>query len=126
MHVERIGRFGPVALVVALLAGPVAPAAAANSATALFKRVWGYATLYDDPQGRLLRKVALKGRFQLDMPVFDSNRGDYSEFQVRRFRIGFKSEWRSDLIVHLEANLDLTCEQDEVCEDDAYEELTEA
>jgi phosphate-selective porin OprO/OprP len=121
----RLG-LGPVALAVAIVLALVAPPAAANPATPLFDRLWGYATLYDDPDGAVLQKFALKGRFQVDMPVFDSNRGDYSEFQVRRVRIGFKSEWRFDLIAHVEIDIDATCEENENCDDDAYEGLTEA
>jgi phosphate-selective porin OprO/OprP len=100
--------------------------AQAKSATDRFDRLWGYTNLYDDPKGAVLEKLDLRGRLQVDLPVFNSDQGSYTELQVRRFRFGFKSEWRADLTLHLEVDLDLSCERDEVCDDDAYEGLTDA
>ena len=64
-----------------------------SRSTQLFDRIWGYGTLYENEEKPVLKKLALTGRFQVDFPLFDANRGDYSEDQVRRFRIGAKSRW---------------------------------
>ncbi|MBW2272862.1 MAG: hypothetical protein JRG96_06300 [Deltaproteobacteria bacterium] len=121
-----------------LIAGPstAAPAEAEASADAaaplgertrqVFDRIWGYATFYDDPEGPILRRLAFKGRFQVDFPLFESNRGDYSEPQVRRLRLGLKADWAANLVAHLEVDLDVTCEKGESCQEDAYDRITDA
>ena len=98
----------------------------AGAAGSIFDRIWGYATLYDNPDGLVLKKFAFRGRFQADFPLFESDQGSYKEPQVRRVRVGFKSHWLADLVLHVEADIDATCEIDENCQDDAYEGLTDA
>jgi phosphate-selective porin OprO/OprP len=108
-------------------ADPATPAATDPSRVErVFDRIWGFATLYDDPDGPILREFAFRGRFQVDFPVFGGNHGHYREPQVRRLRLGFQSFWNYDLTLHVEADLDTTCEQGENCDDDAYEGLTDA
>jgi phosphate-selective porin OprO/OprP len=97
-----------------------------SSVTRLFDRIWSYATLYESPESAVLQKVAVTGRFQVDFPVFDSNRGSYDDPQVRRFRIGAKSRWLSDFVLHGEADIDFDCDRGEDCDDSEYEGLTEA
>ena len=99
---------------------------AVSALTKFSDRVWGFVTLYDNPDNPVIEKFAIRGRFQADFPLFHSDQGHYSEAQVRRFRLGFKSRWFADLLLHVEADLDLSCEQIEVCDDDAYEGLTDA
>jgi phosphate-selective porin OprO/OprP len=99
---------------------------AGSSLVEAFDRIWGYATLYENPDNPVLERFAIRGRFQVDFPFFSSDQGDYAEPQIRRFQLGFKSRWLTDWIVHVEVDLDLSCEQDEVCDDDAYEGLTDA
>jgi phosphate-selective porin OprO/OprP len=98
----------------------------AGRATRIFDRIWGLATLYENADNPVLKKFAFRGRFQADFPLFESNQGDYSEPQVRRLRLGFKSHWLADLVVHVEVDIDATCEAGERCDDDAYEGLTDA
>ncbi|MBW2288834.1 MAG: hypothetical protein JRG80_07480 [Deltaproteobacteria bacterium] len=91
-----------------------------------FDRLWGLATLYENRDDPVLKKLAFRGRFQADFPLFESNQGRYSEPQVRRLRLGFESHWLADLVAHVEVDLDATCERGENCDDDAYEGLTDA
>jgi len=114
-------------------AEPPDPAASADSSASfgarskqIFERIWGYATFYDNPDAPVLKKVAFKGRMQADFPLLESNRGDYSEAQMRRFRLGLKTEWVADLVAHVELDLDLTCEIGEACGDDTYDRITDA
>jgi hypothetical protein len=101
-------------------------ATTAKAVQNFFDRIWGFATLYENPKNPVLQRFAIRGRFQADFPLFHSNQGEYSEAQVRRFRLGFISSWLADLTLHVEADLDLSCEQVEVCDDDAYVGLTDA
>jgi phosphate-selective porin OprO/OprP len=92
----------------------------------IFDRIWSYRILYENADNPVLKKFALRGRFQADFPLFGSNQGSYSEAQVRRLRLGFKSHWLADLTLHVEADIDVSCEASEDCTDDAYEGLTDA
>ena len=97
-----------------------------DAVTRLFDRIWSYATLYENPDNAVLQKLALSGRFQVDFPVYDSNRGNYDDPQVRRFRVGGKSRWLSDFVLHGEADIDFDCDRGEDCDDSEYEGLTDA
>jgi len=99
---------------------------ASDRVTQFFDRIWGYATFYENADNPVLKKFRFRGRFQADFPLFDANRGDYDDPQVRRFRLGFNSRWRYHLILHAETDLDVTCDKGEECDDDSYEGLTDA
>jgi len=130
-----------LALIAALLVGPVGsshalppdePASEAQKAslseraTELFDRIWSYPTLYENPDNPVLKRLALRGRLQADFPLFESDQGTYTEPQIRRLRLGFESHWLADLVLHVEVDIDATCEDGERCDDDAYEGLTDA
>src|SRR6188474_2836162 len=53
-----------------------------------FDRVWKFADLYDDSSNRVVQRLQLSGRFQLDFAGLDADQGDHSEWNVRRMRIG--------------------------------------
>jgi phosphate-selective porin OprO/OprP len=93
-------------------------------------RIWGYATLYQSAQSAdhpVLERFELKGRFQADFPLYDSNHGgDYDDPQVRRLRLGFKSEWLADITLHAEVDIDVECDEGEDCDGDRYQGLTDA
>jgi phosphate-selective porin OprO/OprP len=97
-----------------------------GSAPWTFDRVWGLGTLYENPDNPVIEKLALRGRFQLDFPLFESNRGTYNDPQIRRLRLGFKSDWLADLVLHVEVDMDFICDEGDDCTDDAYEGLTDA
>lgn len=92
----------------------------------IFDRIWSYAVLYDNPDNPIIERFAIRGRFQADFPLFYSNQGDYFQAQVRRVRLGVESRFAADLTVHVEMDLNLSCEQGQVCNDDAYNGLTDA
>jgi phosphate-selective porin OprO/OprP len=121
---------GVVGVVAAAPPDPVgegdSPAPESDRVTQFFDRLWGYPTLYENPDNPVLKGFRFRGRFQADFPLFDANRGDYDEPQVRRFRLGFSSRWRYHLILHVETDLDVTCDKGEKCDDDSYEGLTDA
>jgi phosphate-selective porin OprO/OprP len=92
----------------------------------LFDRLWGFATLYENPENPVLQEFSLRGRLQADFPVVDANSGEYDQPQMRRIRMGAKTKWLADLILQVGIDLDGTCEDGEDCGDSAYEGLTDA
>ena len=89
-----------------LLASFDAPAASGQSA---YDRIWSYAHLYQSDTG-LVREFSLSGRLQADAIFFDTQEGDFSETEWRRFRFGFKSHLARDWLVHVEGDFDLNAE----------------
>ena len=72
----------------------------------VYDELWGSLVFHESAEG-VLRKVQLKGRLQTDVVYFDSSSGDYSDALWRRFRFGGKALFANDLILHLEADLNL-------------------
>jgi phosphate-selective porin OprO/OprP len=97
-----------------------------DAATEFFDRVWGYTTLYDDPDNRVVQNLSLVGRFQLDYAVYDANRGSYDKLQVRRLRVGGNSRFLSDFTLHGEVDFEVDCDDGDICNDGSYEGLTDA
>lgn len=98
----------------------------APSFTQYLDRIWGYATLYENADQPILKKLAFSGRLQADFPLYDANQGDYDDAQLRRFRVGFKSRWFSDVTLHAEVDLDVGCDEGEDCDSSRYQGLTDA
>ena len=71
-----------------------------------FDKVWSYTTLYQNATNPVIQKFAISGRFHADYSNLQSNQGDYDHFDVRRFRLGFKSQWFDDFTLHVEADLE--------------------
>jgi phosphate-selective porin OprO/OprP len=88
-------------------------------------RIWGHATLYENPESQWLQEVTFVGRIQADFPVFDSNQGNFDDPQMRRFRSGLKTRWREDFVLHAEVDIDFDCDRREDCGDSEYEGMTE-
>ena len=99
----------------------LAVAASATIATESdFDRIWSYATLHQSDSGAI-RSFSLSGRLQPEAIFFDTDEGDYHDFNWRRFRFGFKSELAHDWLLHLEADYDLNEESGT-----GYNKLTDA
>jgi phosphate-selective porin OprO/OprP len=101
------------------------------SLTQRLDQIWGYATLYDNDEDNdenpVLEKFALRGRFQVDFPLFEANHGgDFDEVRIRRFRLGFKSRWFEDFTLHTEVDVDVDCNEQEGCDGDNYQGFTDA
>lgn len=99
-----------------------AKAGSENAESRGFDRIWSYATLYEDPDNRVIQKLVMSGRLQPESAWFDAEQGDFAdEFLWRRFRFGFKSDVFDQWVVHLEGDLDLNKPVG-----DMYERLTDA
>jgi phosphate-selective porin OprO/OprP len=105
---------------------PKAAGAISSVTDPVFDRIWGLANIYDNPENSILEKVAFRGRFQVDFPIFESDQGEYRDPQIRRLRLGLKTSWQFDLTAHVEVDIDSHCSDGEVCDDDVYEGLTDA
>jgi phosphate-selective porin OprO/OprP len=68
-----------------------------------YDKVWAKASLYTGDDDSFFQSVQLSGRVQLDLAYVDSGDDDHGEFNVRRFRFGFKTVFLEDFTFHLEA-----------------------
>ncbi len=70
--------------------------------------IWNRVELYDDPSHNVLQKFAFTGRLQGDYYNFDNSDGESeSDFNWRRFRVGFKASVFGSLTLHSEADMNL-------------------
>jgi phosphate-selective porin OprO/OprP len=67
-----------------------------------FDRAWSIARLYEGDEDTFFQSFDLSGRLQLDVAWVDSGDDDHGEFNVRRFRFGFKTVFLRDFTFHVE------------------------
>ena len=73
-----------------------------------YDSVWNRVILYDRPDSNTLKKLAFTGRLQGDYYNFDDSDGESeSDFNWRRFRVGFKASLFEGLTLHSEADMNL-------------------
>ena len=73
-----------------------------------YDNIWNRVVFYDDSHNNTLKKFAFTGRLQGDYYNFDdSGGGSESDFNWRRFRVGFKASLFNGLAIHSEADMDL-------------------
>ena len=73
-----------------------------------YDSVWNRAVFYDEPNSNTLKKFTFTGRLQGDYYNFDdSGGGSESDFNWRRFRVGFKASLFEGLTLHSEADMNL-------------------
>jgi phosphate-selective porin OprO/OprP len=71
-----------------------------------YDRLWSNARLYAGDEDTFLQSFDLSGRLQLDLAWVENEDDSHSEFNVRRFRFGFKSRFLQNYILHIEAEFD--------------------
>ena len=70
--------------------------------------VWNRVVFYDRSDSNTLKKLAFTGRLQGDYYNFDDSNGESeSDFNWRRFRVGFKASLFKGLTLHSEADMNL-------------------
>lgn len=73
-----------------------------------YDSIWNRVVLYDDPDHNVFQKFAFTGRLQGDYYNFDDSDDDSeSDFNWRRFRVGFKASLFNGLTLHSEADMNL-------------------
>ena len=86
-----------------------------------YDALWSRATLYEDPDNKVVQRFALSGRAQAEWVYYDADQGDYDDSLWRRFRFGFKADVAGNWTAHLEGDFDLNKSID-----DSYQRLTDA
>ena len=71
-----------------------------------FDRLWSHAELYTGNESATVRSIVFSGRLQVDQANVDSGNADFSDFDLRRFRLGVKIRFANDLTFHTEADYD--------------------
>ncbi len=73
-----------------------------------YDSIWDRVVFYDDSHNNTLKKFAFTGRLQGDYYNFDDSGGSSeSDFNWRRFRVGFKASLFEGLTLHSEADMNL-------------------
>ncbi len=73
-----------------------------------YDSIWNRVVLYDDPDHNVFQEFAFTGRLQGDYYNFDDSDDDSeSDFNWRRFRVGFKASLFNGLTLHSEADMNL-------------------
>lgn len=67
-----------------------------------FDKLWSQTQLYTGDPDSFFQSVQLSGRLQLDLAYVDGGEDDHGEFNVRRFRFGFKTVFLEDFTLHVE------------------------
>ena len=96
------------AVAVSAQAGETAPeietVTSTDSDLSLYDRIWALPVLYKNDNNPVLQEFALQGRMHIQYATGDSDQGEFStgdtpdarnwgDFEVRRWRLGFKSKW---------------------------------
>jgi phosphate-selective porin OprO/OprP len=84
------------------VAWPASARAGGTQEESAFDRVWEIARLYEGDEDSLVQSFDLSGRLQLDFAYVDSGDDDHGEFNVRRFRFGFKTVFLTNFTLHVE------------------------
>ena len=71
-----------------------------------FDRIWSNASLFAGDESSFVDAVTLSGRVQFDQANVESNSGDFSDTDLRRFRFGVKIDFLDDFRFHAEAEYD--------------------
>ena len=90
----------------ALLLYLLAPALTAQPAESRFDRHWSRVQLYTGSSDSPVQSVSSSGRFQVDLAGLYSRDQKFSDTDLRRFRFGFRVDFRNRIRVHAEAEYD--------------------
>jgi len=96
---QRLRHFSCLATSLLLFA---APALAQYANQNGYDRFWSYARLFTGNEDSFFQSVDLSGRLQLDLAFVENGEESHSEFNVRRFRFGFKTRFKKNFTFHLE------------------------
>ena len=73
------------------------------TAQSTYDDIWKLAEWYHNDQNEAVQSVLFSGRFQYEFAAVDADQGTHDEWNVRRMRLGVKSELFSRFTVHVEA-----------------------
>ena len=93
------------AVIITVITNGLLVLAAPEQATAqsVYDDIWKLAEWYRSEQNEVVQSVLFSGRFQYEFAAVDADQGTHQEWNVRRMRLGVKSEWFGQFTVHVEA-----------------------
>lgn len=94
------GQTIPAVIVSGLLLLPAPERATAQST---YDDLWEFAEWYRNDQNEAVQSVLFSGRVQYEFAAVDADQGTHDEWNVRRMRLGVKSEFFHRFTVHVEA-----------------------
>ena len=105
-HLFRPGLAVSLILTAGLSVSPAAALAQEETNQSSYDAIWSHARLYAGNEATFFQSIDLSGRLQLDWAFVENRTDSHDEFNVRRFRFGFKSRWKNDFILHVEGEFD--------------------
>ena len=73
------------------------------TAQSTYDDIWKFAEWYHNDQNVTVQSVLFSGRFQYEFAAVDADQGTHHEWNVRRMRLGVKSELFHQFTMHVEA-----------------------
>ena len=73
------------------------------TAQSTYDDIWKFAEWYRNDESETVQSVLFSGRFQYEFAAVDADQGTHDERNVRRMRLGVRSELFHQLTVHVEA-----------------------
>jgi phosphate-selective porin OprO/OprP len=73
------------------------------TAQSTYDNIWKFAEWYRNDQNETLQAVLFSGRFQYDFATVDADQGTHDEWNVRRTRLGVRTQWFNQFTLHIEA-----------------------
>ncbi len=74
-----------------------------GAAQSTYDDIWKFAEWYRNDQNETVQSVLFSGRLQYEYAAVDADQGTHNEWNVRRMRLGVKSELFHRLTIHIEA-----------------------
>ena len=74
-----------------------------GTAQSTYDDIWKFAEWYRNDQNETVQSVLFSGRLQYEFAAVDADQGTHDEWNVRRMRLGVKSELFHRFTVHVEA-----------------------
>ena len=73
------------------------------TAQSTYDDIWKFAEWYSNDENEAIQSVLFSGRFQYEFAAVDADQGTHDEWNIRRMRLGVRTEWFHQLTVHVEA-----------------------
>ena len=75
-----------------------------TAAQSTYDAIWNFAEWYRNDQNELVQSMLFSGRLQYEFAAADADQGTHDEWNVRRMRLGVRSELFDQFTVHVEAD----------------------
>jgi hypothetical protein len=82
-----------------------AQASNVDKQSSMYDRIWEFAEWYKNEKNHVIQNVLFSGRFQYEYENVNANQGSHHEWNVRRLRLGAKTQWFRQLTLHGEVEL---------------------